>query len=70
MVKKFGSLYEGVRTSSALPAIYIAVFCMRRLGMVLAIVFLKEKPVTMIYTYLAIFSLNWIYLVHARANED
>ena len=68
--EKFGAMYDGIKTESALPAVYTAVFCLRRLLMVLAFVRLKDEPVTMLYVFLGIFTLNFTYLTNARANTE
>ena len=50
--------------------LYIAVFCIRRLLMVLVLLKLQDHPVMLIYAYLAIFTMNFVYLVHARAQIE
>jgi len=38
--KKFGSMYDGIRTTSLLPALYTTVFSVRRLVIVLVLLVL------------------------------
>ena len=70
VIERFGAMYEGIKTDRALPAVYTSVFCLRRFMMVMALVFLKDSPFTMIYLYLAIYTANFTYMVHAAANEE
>ena len=51
-----------------LTALYTAIFSFRRLLMVLALLFFVEDKSTLLYAFLAIFSLNFAYLAHANAN--
>ena len=67
---RFGALYESIKTDRALPAIYTSVFCLRRFTMILAVIYLKESPFIMVYTLLGIYTANFCYLVHAKANEE
>jgi len=70
VMERFGAMYEGIKTNRALPAVYTSVFCLRRFVLVIAFVILKDRPFTMIYTYLAIYTVNFVYLVYAAANEE
>ena len=66
---KFGSMYEGIKTEKLVSALYITVFCLRRMLLVLALLFLKEfDEFVMIYAFLFICSANFVYLTMAMAN--
>lgn len=67
---RFGSLYLGIRTIGVVQVLYTAVFCLRRLAMVLALLYLNRLPMTLLYTFMGIFTINLTYLAHARANEE
>ena len=66
----YGALYDGIRTSSRIPMLYTAVFCIRRLLLVLVLLKLEDHPVILIYVYLAMFTGNFLYLVHGHAHMD
>ena len=68
--EKYGAMYESIKIGRVLPAIYTPVFCFRRFAMVVTLIYLKQYPFCLIYTYLAIYTINFIYLVHAKANEE
>ena len=83
MVAKFGSLYDGIKTDSRLAAVYSAVFCLRRFLIVCALLYFRDRSTeikgyenssmlkaNLLYSYLLIFTLNYIYLVHAKANTE
>ena len=68
---KFGSMYEDIKTDKLTSALYTTVFCIRRLLLVLALLFLKEKGETVIiYAFLLICSCNFAYLTRAMANNE
>ena len=69
--RKFGSLYTGISTKRCIAIIYTAVFCLRRLALVLFLLWLgKSKDQALIYAYIAIYSAFLLYLSHAWPNED
>ena len=68
--KRYGSMYEDIKTKTPLPVLYTGLFCMRRFFLVIALLYLKESPQTMIYCYLMLNSLYFIYLVHAESNME
>mmetsp|Transcript_26034 Transcript_26034/g.34835 ORF Transcript_26034/g.34835 Transcript_26034/m.34835 type:complete len:105 (+) Transcript_26034:254-568(+) len=41
MVEKYGAMYEDIKTDSALPAVYSAVFSLRRALMIFALLYLR-----------------------------
>ena len=65
---RFSSLYDQIRTTSKLSALYTAVFCIRRMLMVVIYLVYEEDPVSMLFAFMLLFTVNFIYLVHARAN--
>ena len=68
---KFGSMYEGIKTKKLVSALYTSVFCLRRMLLVLALLFLKEfDEFVMIYAFLFICSANFVYLTMAMANTE
>ena len=69
--EKFGSMYEGIKTKKLESALYTPVFCLRRMLVVLALLFLKERDeFAMIYAFLIICSANFVYLTMAQANTE
>jgi len=59
-----------MRTTSALPVLYTAVFSLRRFLMILTVLLLKERPVILIYVLLVVFSFNFVYLYYARSHTE
>ena len=43
---------------------------MRRLAMVLALLYFHQLPMTLLYTFMGIFTVNLAYLAYAHANEE
>ena len=63
-------MFDEIRTTSRISAIYTGIFCLRRLILVILLVNLHDRPFSLIYAFLLVFTLNFIYLVHARANTE
>ena len=68
---KYGSMYEDIKTNKHTSALYTTVFCIRRLCLVLAILFLRDRGETvLIYAFIFICSVNFVYLTRAMANNE
>ena len=64
-------MYDGIRVKNSIACLYTTVFCLRRLLIVLALMFLTGRnPYVLIYTFLIIMSLNYLYLVEANAHTN
>lgn len=64
-------MYDGVRVKNLTACLYTTVFCLRRLLIVLALMFLTGRnPYVLIYTFLIILSLNYLYLVEANVHTN
>lgn len=69
--RKFGSLYTGLNTNHRPAIMYTAVFCLRRLLLVLCLLWFDQNHnQVMIFVYIAIYSAFFIYLSHAKPNEE
>ena len=65
-IRKFGSMYLDINIDRMLAILYTAIFSLRRVLLVLFLLWLQpRKMVTLIYIYLALYSLNFWYLTHA-----
>ena len=68
---KFGSMYEGIKTEKLDSALYMTMFCLRRMLLVLALLFFKEfDEFVLIYAFLLVCSANFVYLTMAMANTE
>ena len=83
VIAKYGSLFNGIKTHSRFSAVYTGVFCLRRLLIVYTLLYFRDRSTEikgyeadsmqktkLIYAFLVIFTLNYVYLVHAQANTE
>ena len=70
MQDKYGSMYDGMRTESPTSSLYTSVFCIRRLLIVIVLLYVRGNEFLLIYMYLLIFSVNFFFLAEAQAHTE